>query len=125
MSAVGTMSSREAFLARVRQALQTGKDPGHAAASAPNGEALSLVREGEDLAARLQRELEGVGGHVARVRHAAEAAQYVTRLAEEKGAEVVVRWQSDLLDTLEIDDALQGVGTEVHTASPPGEGGDC
>ena len=121
MSAVGTMSSREAFLARVRQALQTGKDPGHAAATAPNGEALSLVQEGEDLAARLQRELEGVGGHVARVRHAAEAAQYVTRLAEEKGAEVVVRWQSDLLDTLEIDDALQGVGTEVHTASPPGE----
>ena len=116
------MSSREAFMARVRQALQTGKEPHHAeAASAHNGEAVSLVREGEDLAARLQRELEGVGGHVARVRHAAEAAQYVTRLAEEKGAEVVVRWQSDLLDTLEIDDALQGVGTEVHTASPPSE----
>ena len=116
------MSSREAFMARVRQALQTGKEPHHAeAASAHNGEAVSLVQEGEDLAARLQRELEGVGGHVARVRHAAEAAQYVTRLAEEKGAEVVVRWQSDLLDTLEIDDALQGVGTEVHTASPPSE----
>ena len=107
---------------RVRQALQTGKEPHHAeSASVHNGEAVSLVQEGEDLAARLQRELEGVGGHVARVRHAAEAAQYVTRLAEEKGAEVVVRWQSDLLDTLEIDDALQGVGTEVHTASPPSE----
>ena len=116
------MSSREAFMARVRQALHTGKEPHHAeSASEHNGEAVSLVQEGEDLAARLQRELEGVGGHVARVRHAAEAAQYVTRLAEEKGAEVVVRWQSDLLDTLEIDDALQGVGTEVHTASPPSE----
>lgn len=116
------MSSREAFMARVRQALHTGKEPHHAeSASEHNGEAVSLVQEGEDLAARLQRELEGVGGHVARVRHAAEAAQYVTRLAEEKGAEVVVRWQSDLLDTLEIDDALQGVGTEVHTASPTSE----
>ena len=116
------MSSREAFLSRVRQALKTGKQP-HAAgdAGARNGEALSLVAAGEDLAARLQRELEGVGGHVARVRHPAEAAQYVTRLAEEKGAEVVVRWQSDLLDTLEIDDALQAAGTEVHAASAPSD----
>lgn len=116
------MSSREAFLARVRQALQTGKSPHPAGAgSGHNGEAMSLVREGEDLAARLQKELEGVGGRVARVRHPAEAAQYVTRLAEEKGAEVVVRWQSDLLDGLEIDDALQAAGSEVHTAAPPGE----
>jgi L-lactate dehydrogenase complex protein LldG len=116
------MSSREAFLERVRQSLQTGQQPHHpGAASVQNGAAVSLVQEGEDLAARLQRELEGVGGHVARLRHAAEAAQYVTRLAEEKGAEVVVRWQSDLLDTLEIDDALQAVGTEVHVASPPSE----
>jgi L-lactate dehydrogenase complex protein LldG len=116
------MSSREAFLARVRQALQTGKRPHHAeAASAENGEVASLVTEGEDLAARLQRELEGVGGRVARVRHAAEAAQYITRLAEEKGAEVVVRWQSDLLDTLEIDDALQASSVKVHTASPANE----
>lgn len=86
-----------------------------------NGEVFSLVAKGEDLAARLQRELEGVGGNVARVKHVAEAAQYVTRLAKEKGAEVVVRWQSDLLDTLEIDDALQAGGANVHTASPPGE----
>lgn len=113
------MSSREVFLARVRQALQAGKQPHHAeAASAANGEVVSLVSEGEDLAARLQRELEGVGGSVARVKHVAEAAQYVTRLAKEKGAEVVVRWQSDLLDTLEIDDALQAGGANVHTAAP-------
>ena len=83
-----------------------------------NWEAFSLVAEGEDLAARLQRELEGVGGSVARVKHVAEAAQYITRLAEEKGAEVVVRWQSDLLDALEIDDALHAGGAGVHTAAP-------
>ena len=122
MPVVRAMSSREAFLGRVRQALQAGKQSPHAgAASVQNGEAMSLVQEGEDLAARLQRELEGVGGRVARVRHAAEAAQYVTRLAEEKGAELVVRWQSDLLDTLEIDAALQGVGTQVHAAAAPSE----
>lgn len=116
------MSSREAFLERVRQALQTGRQPHQAeAASAANGEVVSLVNAGEDLAARLQRELEGVGGSVARVKHVAEAAQYVTRLAKEKGAEVVVRWQSDLLDTLEIDDALKAGGASVHTASPPSE----
>ena len=112
------MSSREAFLARVQRALRTGSQPHQAEeVSAENGEVVSLVAEGEDLAARLQRELEGVGGSVARVGHMAEAAQYITRLAEEKGAEVVVRWQSDLLDTLEIDDALQAGGANVHAAS--------
>ena len=116
------MSSRDAFLARVRQALHAGGQSHHSQeASSGNGEVLSLVAEGEDLAARLQRELEGVGGSVARVKHVAEAAQYITRLAEEKGAEVVVRWQSDLLDTLEIDDALQAGGADVHTASPASE----
>ena len=116
------MSSREVFLARVRRALQSGKQSHHAEpSSAENDEIVSLVTAGEDLAARLQRELEGVGGSVARVKHVAEAAQYVTRLAEEKGAEVVVRWQSDLLDTLEIDDALQAGGANVHTASPVSE----
>ena len=116
------MSSREAFLAQVRQALQAGQQSHHAEpVYAENGEVVSLVAEGEDLAARLQRELEGIGGSVARVKHVAEAAQYVTNLAEEKGAEVVVRWQSDLLDTLEIDDALQAGGADVHTAAPTGE----
>ena len=116
------MSSREAFLARVRQALHAGQLSHHAfPARAGKGEVVSLVAEGEDLAARLQRELEGVGGSVARVKHAAEATQYITRLAEEKGAEVVVRWQSDLLDTLEIDDALQAGGANVHAASPASE----
>ena len=116
------MSSREAFLARVQRALRTGSQPHQAEeVSAENGEVVSLVAEDEDLAARLQRELEGVGGSVARVGHMAEAAQYITRLAEEKGAEVVVRWQSDLLDTLEIDDALQAGGANVHAASPASE----
>lgn len=116
------MSSREAFLARVRQALHAGQQSHHAESwRAENGEVVSLVAEGENLAARLQRELEGVGGSVARVKHVAEAAQYITRLAKEKGAEVVVRWQSDLLDTLEIDDALHAGGANVHTAAPTGE----
>lgn len=116
------MSNRDAFLARVRQALQTGGQSHHSeGASSGNGEVFSLVTAGEDLAARLQRELERVGGSVARVQHVAEAARYVTRLAEEKGAEVVVRWQSDLLDTLEIDAALQGSGANVHTAALTGE----
>ena len=33
----------------------------------------------------------------------------------------MVRWQSDLLDTLEIDDALQAGGANVHAASPASE----
>ena len=116
------MSSREAFLARVRQALQRGRPSHHAeTTSAENGQVATWVPEGEDLAARLQRELEGAGGSVARVKHVAEAAQYIADLAKEKGAEVVVCWQSDLLNTLEIDDALKAGGANVHAAAPADE----
>ena len=125
------MSSREAFLARVRQALHAGQQSHHAEPGcAENGEVVSLVTEGEDLAARLQRELEGVGGSVARVKHVAEAAQYITRLAKEKGAEVVVRWQSDrrqeIRDLLAradlglsgVDAVIAETGTLMLTAQP-------
>ncbi len=55
------------------------------------------------------------------VHSATEAVAYVTRLAQEKDANLVVRWQSDLLDALEVDAALQQQGVTVHVTTLPPE----
>jgi len=46
---------------------------------------------------------------------------YITRLAQQKDAHLVVRWQSALLEALEVNAALQQHGVTVYTtALPPG-----
>jgi len=87
-----------------------------------------LAAQRPALVAQLQQELGAVGGVVAHVHSAAEAVAYVTRLTQEKDATLVVRWQSDLLDTLEVDAALHQQGVTVHATTlpveaPAGEGG--
>src|SRR5262249_19572571 len=125
------MSNQEAFLARVRRALHKESpppathppllwsDPDTAAAAADLQ--TRLVAQRPALVAQLQQELDAVGGMVAHVHSAAEAIAYVTRLAQEKDATLVVRWQSDLLDTLEIDAALRQHGVAVHATTLPAE----
>src|SRR5262249_30086152 len=119
------MSSQEAFLACVRRALH--KEPLPPAARPPllwsdqdttlaDPQTL-LAAQRPALVAQLQQELDAVGGVVAHVHSAAEAVAYVTRLAQEKDATLVVRWQSDLLDTLEVDAALQQQGVTVHATT--------
>ncbi len=119
------MSSQEAFLARVQRAL-------HKEAGAPRGPLLwpepddcaspqQTPGQRASLIAQIQHELEAVGGKVAHVTSVAQANQYITRLAQEKHARLVVRWQAAVLDTLEIDAALQHQGVEVHTTSVPHE----
>jgi L-lactate dehydrogenase complex protein LldG len=71
------------------------------------------------LVARLQDELRAVGGQVVRVASVAEATAYVTQLAREYEATLVVRWEDALLELLEVDAALQAQGVDVSMASPP------
>jgi L-lactate dehydrogenase complex protein LldG len=73
------------------------------------------------LLTRLQEELQAVGGRVLRAQSVAEATQYITQLAIEKAATLVVRWPSALLDSLEIDAALRQRGIEVQTTALPPE----
>jgi L-lactate dehydrogenase complex protein LldG len=123
------MSSQEVFLARVRRALQAGHASADHFVMAPQ-----LTQESSEipagwpsrqqeptptLVARLQEELRTVGGLVLRAQSVAEATQYITQLAIEKAATLVVRWPSALLDTLEIDAALRQRGIEVQTTSVP------
>ena len=57
------------------------------------------------LLAQVQQELEAAGGVVAHVHSAPEAVAYITQLAQQKAAHLVVRWQSELLEALEVDAA--------------------
>jgi L-lactate dehydrogenase complex protein LldG len=125
------MSSQEAFLARVRRALHKDAVP---PSSRPPlwwrdpdvGEAVAqlqtrLAAQRPALMAQVQQELEAAGGVVAHVYSAPEAVAYITHLAQQKDTHLVVRWQSDLLEALEVDAALYQQGITVHTtALPPG-----
>ena len=125
------MSSQEAFLVRVRRALHKDAVPpasrppllwGDQGLDEAAGHLQAyLAAQRPALVAQVQQELDAVGGVVAHVQSAPEAVAYVTRLAQEKDANLVVRWQSDLLDTLEVDAALQQQGVTVHVTTLPPE----
>ena len=123
------MSSQEAFLTRVRRALH--KDVGPTQSRPPLfwsdqdlAESMAqlqtrLAAQRPALLAQLQQELQAAGGAVAHVHSASEAVAYITRLAQQKDAHLVVRWQSDLLETLEVDATLQQHGVTVYSTTLP------
>lgn len=122
------MSSQEVFLARVRHALHTDHAPeAHQAVSPVSDlerpETIQALRsrlreQAPALVTRLQEELSAVGGMVSRVESIAEVTQYITQLAQEKEAALVVRWPSALLEVLEIDAALQYQGIDSRSTTP-------
>src|SRR5215510_1798057 len=117
------MSSQEAFLARVRRALHTGPLPSRLPlwwSDADVVEAAAqlqtrLAAQRPTLIAQVQQELDAIGGVVAHVHSAPEAVAYITHLAQQKDAHLVVRWQSELLEALEVDAALHQQGITVRT----------
>jgi L-lactate dehydrogenase complex protein LldG len=48
---------------------------------------------------------------------------YITHLAQQKDAHLVVRWQSNLLEAIEVDAALHQQGVTVHTTALPPDTG--
>jgi L-lactate dehydrogenase complex protein LldG len=78
-----------------------------------------LAAQRPALIAQVQQELDAVGGVVAHVHSTPEAVAYITHLAQQKDAHLVVRWQSDLLEAIEIDAALHQQGITVHTTALP------
>jgi L-lactate dehydrogenase complex protein LldG len=121
------MSSQEAFLTRVRRALH--KDAGPSSSRPPllwsdtdltvatAQMQMRLAAQRPALIAQLLQELEAVGGTAVHVHAASEAVAYITHLAQQKDAHLVVRWQSDLLEALEVDAALQQQGIAVYTTT--------
>lgn len=122
------MSSQEAFLARVRRALYHEASP-HTSVRQPWRSAVGdvaalqqrLAEQRPVLVKRLQQELQAVSGAVAVLHSPAEVTQYITQLAQARQASLVVRWQSALLERLEIDAALQQQGVTMHTAAVPAQ----
>jgi L-lactate dehydrogenase complex protein LldG len=123
------MSSQEAFLARVRRALYRDAVPPSSrpplwwsdtdVAEAAAQLQMRLAAQRPALIAQVQQELDAAGGLVAHVHSASEVVAYITHLAQQKDAHLVVRWQSELLEALEVDDALHQQGITVHTTALP------
>jgi L-lactate dehydrogenase complex protein LldG len=78
-----------------------------------------LTPQRQGLMTQLRQELTAVGGIVTCVPSAAEATAYISRLAQGKNASLVVRWQSELLQALEVDATLRAQGVSVHVAEAP------
>jgi L-lactate dehydrogenase complex protein LldG len=127
------MSSQEAFLSRVRRALHKERlpeaahqplffdDPQLQKKAASLRERLRTQRPA--LITQLQEQLTAVGGVVTCASSSAEAVTYISRLAQEKRASLIVCWQSEILRALEVGTILQQQGITVQVTAPPQEEG--
>src|SRR5262245_60204205 len=103
---------RDAFLARVRQAVQAGNRPGSAAPLRERG-TLGYQGGGEDLVATFCRQLEAAGGHPHVVPDERDAAGVVRDLVLAASARRVLLGTGPLLDRLGIALALAQAGVAV------------
>ena len=103
---------RDAFLARVRQAVQTGNRPGSAAPLRERG-TLGYQGDGGDPVATFCREFEAAGGHVHVVPEESAARGVVLDLVRAAGVRHVLLGAGQLLDRLEISPALSQAGCAV------------
>ncbi len=109
------MADRAEFLETIRHRTRSGRyKPTHAPDIPWTPKGASQERERiEDPPTRFLEELEALGGHGRRVSSPEEAREYVVSLAREKGAELLVRWDSEELDRLGVDGPLKEAGVEV------------
>ena len=109
------MSGRAEFLASIRHRTQAGR---YKPTKAPD---VAWTRKGEpresepirDPASRFIEELEALGGHGKRVGSLDEARGYVLELARAREAKLLVRWDVEELENLEVDAPLGEAGVEV------------
>jgi L-lactate utilization protein LutC len=106
---------RAEFLASIRHRTQAGR---YKPTKAPD---VAWTRKGEpresepirDPASRFIEELEALGGHGKRVGSLDEARGYVLELARAREAKLLVRWDVEELENLEVDAPLGEDGVEV------------
>jgi L-lactate utilization protein LutC len=106
---------RAEFLATIRHRTQAGRyRPTNAPDVAWTTEgATPETRPIEDPPARFIEELEALGGHAKRVESQEEAREYVLDLASERDAKLLIRWDIDELEALDVDVPLGEAGVEV------------
>ncbi len=109
------MPGRAEFLATIRHRTQAGR---YKPTNAPD---VAWTREGEtpesepieDPPARFIEELQALGGHGKRVESQEEACEYVLELASERDTKLLIRWDIDELEALDVDTPLGEAGVEV------------
>jgi L-lactate dehydrogenase complex protein LldG len=118
------MASREAFLARVREAAELGRP--YRVPLAPVPEGIGYVGARGDLVERFTEEVNAVGGVAFVVSDFEAAGQQLHQLLAEAGAKSAVCWRHELLDRMGLAEFLAGPGVTVldHgrlAALPPAE----
>jgi L-lactate dehydrogenase complex protein LldG len=109
------MSSRETFLARVRQAAEQGRL--YRVPLLPVREGIGYVGAEGDLCERFAAEVNAVGGEAFVVADLAAAAQQLYQLLAEAGAKSAVSWQHELLDRLGLADLLAAPGVTLFDSN--------
>ncbi|CAN5566596.1 lactate utilization protein C [soil metagenome] len=67
----------------------------------------------EDPPSRFLEELKALGGHGERIESYEQAGEYVLSLAKERETELLVRWDVEDLERLEVDGSLEEAGVEL------------
>jgi L-lactate dehydrogenase complex protein LldG len=106
------MSSRDAFLARVRQAADQGRHYRVHLREIP--ERVGYLGVDGDLVERFAMEVNAVGGEAVVVADADAAGRELHRLLEEAGARSAVCWKHQLLDRLGLNQLLLAPGVELY-----------
>ncbi len=106
------MATREAFLQRVRQAVQQGNRPGSAAPLEPRG-SVGYQGAGPDPVACFGTALTAAGGHFCLVADREAAAARVLELVRAKGSHRALLGRAPLLGSLRLADRLSEAGVEV------------
>jgi L-lactate utilization protein LutC len=104
--------SRDAFLQRVRRALEAGNRAGQATMLGSRG-AVGYQGAGLDPVARFCDELSKSGGHAHRVPDADAAVVRILQLVQNKCVRRVVLGRSPFLEKLQLQDRLTATGVEV------------
>jgi L-lactate dehydrogenase complex protein LldG len=105
------MSSREAFLARVRQAAELGRQYRVHLQDVPDE--IGYVGAGGDVCARLEEEVNAVGGQAFVVSDLKAAGEQVLTLLAEEDVASAVCWRHELLDRLGLGNLLAAAGVEM------------
>jgi L-lactate dehydrogenase complex protein LldG len=105
------MTKRDAFLARVRQATEQGRQYRVHTQPVPDG--IGYVGAGGDLCERLAAEVTAVGGQAFVVADVTAAREQLRRLLSDADAALAVCWQHELLDRLGLGDLLAAEGVAI------------
>jgi L-lactate dehydrogenase complex protein LldG len=106
------MSNREAFLARVRQAAEQGRQ--YRVHLKPFDDRIGYLGAGDDLVERFASEVNAVGGQAFVVPNIEAARRQLKELLIEARATSALCWQHDLLNRLQIGGLLSACSIVLH-----------